>query len=79
MEDRLDRTFGDAGFAVDAFIGMNVDHRFAFVEAFDRANNHAVGVFTVETRFGNDMSHHIPPSVNPQNGPLIGSPGSKYQ
>lgn len=57
MEDRSNWTFWNACFAVDAFVWVNEQNRFAFVEAFDRANNHAVSVLAVEAWFGDDMSH----------------------
>ena len=45
VEDRFDRTLGDAGFAVDALIRMDVEHLLAFVEAFHGADDDAIGVF----------------------------------
>ena len=57
VEDRFDGTFRDAGFAVDAFIWMDVQHRFALVKTLDRTNDDTVGVFAVKTRFGNDVGH----------------------
>jgi hypothetical protein len=36
---------------------MDVEHLLPFVEALDRANHDAVGVFASEARFGNDVSH----------------------
>ncbi len=57
VEDRRYRTFGNAGFAVDTFLRMDKQNGFTFVEAFDRTNNNAVRVFTVEARFSNNMSH----------------------
>ena len=60
VEDRLNRTLGNAGFAVNTFVGMNVDHRFAFVEAFNRANDNAICVLAIETGFGNNVGHECP-------------------
>jgi len=60
MEDRRNRTFRNARFAVNAFFRMNEKNRFAFVEAFDRTYNNAVCVFAVEARLSNDMSHGAP-------------------
>jgi hypothetical protein len=57
VEDGFDRTFGDAGFAVDAFIGMNVEDFFSFIETFDWANHDAIGVFAPEARLGDNVSH----------------------
>ncbi len=57
VENGRNRAFRNAGFAVDAFIRVNEENRFAFVEALDRANNDAVGVLAVKAWFGDDMSH----------------------
>src|SRR5690606_31894110 len=57
VENGLDRTFRDASFAVDALFRMDVEHRFAFVEALNRAHDHTIGVLTVETRLGNNVGH----------------------
>ena len=59
VEDRLDRAFGNARFAVDAFFGVNVDHRFTFIEAFDGADDDAVRVFTSKTRLGDNVGHYL--------------------
>ena len=60
VENRRDWTLRDTRFAVDAFIRMDKQDRFPFVEAFDWTNDYAVRVFTVEARLGNDMSHTTP-------------------
>lgn len=60
MEDSLDRALRNACFAVDALFRMDVEDRFTFVEAFDRANNDTVGVFAVEAWFGDDVCHQYP-------------------
>jgi hypothetical protein len=57
VEDGFDGTFRDAGFAVDALVGMDVENQFAFVETLDGANDDAIGVLAIEARFANDMSH----------------------
>ena len=57
MEDRFDRAFRHAGFAIDAFIGMNVEHLLPFVKAFHRAHHNAIGVFTGKARLANYVSH----------------------
>lgn len=51
---------GDTGFAVDALFGVNEEHRFAFFETFDGANNNTIGVFAVEAGFRHNVSHKIP-------------------
>ena len=60
MEDRRNRAFRNARFAVNAFFRMNEKNRFTFVEAFDRTYDNAVCVFAVEARLSNDMSHGTP-------------------
>lgn len=57
VEDRLDRALGNARLAIDAFIRMNVEDLVALVEAFDGANNNAVGVFATKARLSNHVSH----------------------
>lgn len=57
MEDCGWRAFWDTGFAVDALFRVNEEHRFTFVEAFDRTNSHAVGVFAVEAWLGDYVRH----------------------
>lgn len=59
VEDRRNRTFRDTCFAVDAFVWVNVEDLLSFVETFNRANDHAIGVFAVKARFGNDVCHVI--------------------
>jgi hypothetical protein len=57
MENRFDRTLGDAGFAIDAFIRVDVDDFVAFVETFDGTNDDAIRVLTSETWFADDVCH----------------------
>ena len=57
VEDCLDRTLGHARLAVDAFVGVDVEHLVPFVEAFDGADDYAVGVLASETRLGDDVRH----------------------
>ena len=59
VENGFDRTLRDAGFTIDAFIRVNVEHLFTLVKAFDRAHDHAVGVLAGKAGFGNDMSHGV--------------------
>lgn len=56
-KDRLDRTFRDAGFAVDAILGVDVQHLFILPEAFDRADHDAIGVFAIPARLTDDVCH----------------------
>ena len=68
MEDGFNRAFGHAGLAVDALIGMNVDHLLALVEALYGAHHHAVRVFAGEAGFGDDMGHvWVSPSADRRN------------
>jgi hypothetical protein len=41
---------------------MDVEHLWAFVEAIDRTDHDAVGVFTVEAGLGDNVSHDDAPS-----------------
>lgn len=56
-EDGFDRTLAAARVAVDAFIGIDVEHLTSFVKTFTGANHHAVGVPAAKTGFANDVSH----------------------
>lgn len=66
VEDRLNRTFWNAGFAIDTFIRMNVKNRFTFVEAFDWADDNAVCVFAVKTWLSDNVCHPIFPFLDEQ-------------
>jgi hypothetical protein len=57
MENGLDRALGDASLAIDALIGMDVEHLFPFVEALYGANNNAIGIAAAYARLGNNVSH----------------------
>lgn len=57
VEDGLDRAFGHAGFAIDAFIRMDVEHVSAFVKAFDWADHYAIGVSAAYARLSHNVSH----------------------
>jgi hypothetical protein len=47
---------------------MDVEHFLALIEALDRADHHAVGVFASEARLGNNVSHRkISPLVEAAN------------
>jgi hypothetical protein len=55
--DRVDRAFGDADRAIDAFVRVDHQHVGTFAEAVDGANVHAVGVFATDAGFGDDVGH----------------------
>jgi hypothetical protein len=57
VEDGFHGALGNASFAVDAFVGVNVENLFTFVEAFDRAHDDTVGVFAGKARLTNNVSH----------------------
>lgn len=59
MKNGSNRTFRNAGFAVDAFIRVNNQNSFTFVEAFDWTDHYTVRVLAVEAWFGNDVRHVI--------------------
>jgi hypothetical protein len=61
MEDCLNRTLWYAGFAVDALIGMNVQHLLSLIEAFYGAHNDTVGVLACEAGLSNHMGHDVSP------------------
>src|SRR5207244_12811176 len=55
--DRLDRAFWLADPAVDALVRMNDEHVLAFIEAVDRADLHAIGVFALYAFYVDDVGH----------------------
>ena len=57
--DCLDRAFGSTGSAVDAVIGVDVEHLGAFVEAFGWADCDASSVFAADAFLGYDISHWL--------------------
>jgi len=57
MENCFHRTLGDASLAIDALVGVDVQHLLPFVETLDRANHHTVRVFTAEAGLGDYMGH----------------------
>src|SRR5262245_29777188 len=57
VEDRLDRAFGYARFAVDAIVGVDIQHHVVLIEAVARANDDAVGVLAILARLANDKCH----------------------
>jgi len=59
MENCLDRAFSYAGLTVNAFVGMDVDHCFIFVETFYRANDNAIRVLAVMTGMADNMGHCV--------------------
>jgi hypothetical protein len=59
--DRADWTFRLAHAAIDALIGIDDQHVFAFVEAVDRTNFHAIGVLAFDAVFRNDEGHRSRP------------------
>ena len=60
VEDGFDGTLGDARFAVDAFVWMDIQHRLSLVETLYGANHDTVGVFAVETGLSNNVGHSGP-------------------
>ena len=63
VKNRFDRTFGNAGFTVDAVNRVDVEHRIVFVKTVTRTNNDAVGVLAVAARLADDKGHGLVPLV----------------
>jgi hypothetical protein len=57
MIDGFDRTFGNTGFTIDTFIGMNVQHAFTFVETLYGTYHYAIGIPATLTGFSYYVSH----------------------
>ena len=55
--DCLRRTDRHADAAVDAFIRMDVESAWPFINAVDRAATHAGGILAVDAGFGDHISH----------------------
>ena len=55
--DSFGRAFRFADTAIDALIRMNDEHILAFIEAIDRANFNAVGIFAFNAGIVDDVSH----------------------
>lgn len=55
--DRFDRALGYTGFAIDAFIRVDVKHALALVEALNGANDDAIGIPATITGFCYYVSH----------------------
>jgi hypothetical protein len=53
----IGRAFWNADRAIDTFIGVNNQKIRAFAEAVNGANIHTVGIFALDTGFGDDMGH----------------------
>jgi hypothetical protein len=56
-KDRLDGAFRKARVTINARIGIYKKLVRQFVKSFNRTNGGAIGVFAVDTRFGNDVCH----------------------
>ena len=56
-EDGRHGAFRHAGFAIDAFIRVDVKHLIAFIKTFHRTNNYAIGVFAAKAGLSNNVSH----------------------
>jgi hypothetical protein len=57
MENCRNRTLRHTSLTVDALFRMNEQNRFALVKTLNRANDYAVRVLAVETRFSNNVRH----------------------
>ncbi|GCC47638.1 hypothetical protein chiPu_0031496, partial [Chiloscyllium punctatum] len=55
--DGVGRTFRLAYAAIDAFVRMDDQHVLALVEAIDGADLDAVGIFTLDAGFSDDVGH----------------------
>lgn len=57
VEDRFNRAFSYASFAVDALIWVDVEHLVPFVKALDWAYDNAVGIAAANAGLSDDVSH----------------------
>ena len=58
--DRVSWAFRLTNAAVNAFIGMDNQHVFAFVKAIHGANFHAIHIFAFDAVFSDDVGHGVP-------------------
>jgi hypothetical protein len=56
-EHCLNRALGNAGIAIDAGLGIDVQHVVIEMKSLNGTDERAVSVATVNARFGNDVSH----------------------
>tara|TARA_A100001391_G_scaffold168338_1_gene128841 strand:- start:443 stop:631 length:189 start_codon:yes stop_codon:yes gene_type:complete len=59
MKDRFLRALRHTCFAIDALLGMDVEHLRALMETLDRTNHNAIRVLAFVTRLGNDVGHGV--------------------
>ncbi|MEY4337582.1 MAG: hypothetical protein RL680_477, partial [Actinomycetota bacterium] len=53
----LNRTHGLTRTAVNAFIGLDIEHAVAFIDAVHRTFSDAGFIFHIDTWFGDHISH----------------------
>jgi hypothetical protein len=58
--DGIGWTFRLANATIDAFIGVDHQHVFAFIEAIYRTNFHAIHIFAFDAVFSDDVGHDLP-------------------
>jgi len=58
VEYGVDRALGNTSFAVDAFIGMDVNHIGVLIKAIAGANLQAGLIFAAFARFSHDHRHN---------------------
>jgi hypothetical protein len=58
--DRIDRAFGHAYCAVDAFVRIDHQKIGAYAKAINRAHIDAVGISAADAGFGDNVGHNIP-------------------
>ena len=56
-KNRFDRAFRDAQGAIDTLIRVDDEHIGPLAETIDRTNVDAVGIFALDARFSDDVSH----------------------
>src|SRR5687767_7360298 len=57
--------------AIDALVGMDDEHVLALVEAIDRANFDAIGVFALNAFLVDDVGHYLDPDHFPLPASLV--------
>lgn len=61
MKNCFHGTLGDASLAVNALLGVNVQHLFPFVKALDWANDNAICISAADAGLSNNVGHGLKP------------------
>ena len=75
QKDGLDGTYGLTDAAVDALLGLNIEHARALVDAIDRTHRNAGAILDIDAGLGDDV-RHAPRSAPLPAGRALGAKGA---